>query len=94
MNLFNLFRIRTDHNEDNTREVLYQWLYTFSNQYHHVDFEYNDTAKRRPSEDSQTHWSEERYLDVIQMKEEALNYGRKIWADYVFVSKIKKTASP
>ncbi|XP_055314673.1 glycosyltransferase 25 family member [Sitodiplosis mosellana] len=76
--------IRSDHNEDETMEVLNQWLYKWSNAYHHVDIEYDNTTKLRDSEISQTHWSNERYLDVIRMKEEALNYGRKIWADYVF----------
>lgn len=80
------FRMRSDHNEDETIEVLNQWLYTWSNAYHHVDIEYDNTTKRRESETSQTHWSNERYLDVIRMKEEALHYGRKIWADYIFVS--------
>lgn len=79
------FRIRSDHNEDNTIEVLNQWLYKWSDEYHHVEVEYDNTTVRRESETSQTHWSDERYLDVIRMKEEALHYGRKIWADYVFV---------
>lgn len=79
-------RIRSDHNEDETGEVLNQWLYKWSKAYHHVDIEYDNTTKRRASETSQTHWSDERYLEVIRMKEEALNYGRKIWADYIFVS--------
>lgn len=79
------FRLRTDHNEDKTLLILYQWLAGWSGAYHNVDIEYENNT-RRESETSQTHWSTERYLDVIRMKEEALNYGRKIWADYVFVS--------
>lgn len=82
------FRLRTDHNEDNTIEVLYQWLSKWSDSYHKVDIEYESTKKRRDSETSQTHWSNERYLDIIRMKEEALNYGRKIWADYIFVGSL------
>lgn len=66
--------------------MLNQWLYKWSNAYHNIDIEYDNTTERRPSETSRTHWSDERYFDVIRMKEEALNYGRKIWADYVFVS--------
>lgn len=83
-----IFRLRTDHNEDQTIEVLYQWLYKWSKAYHHVDIEYDNTTQQRQSETSPTQWSDERYLDVIRMKEEALNYGRKIWADYIFVSAI------
>lgn len=66
--------------------MLHQWIFNWSHEYHHVNIEYDNTTKRRESEASQIHWSDERYLDVIRMKEEALNYGRKIWADYVFVS--------
>lgn len=80
------FRLRSDHNEDQTIEVLYQWLYKWSDAYHHVNIEYDNTTKRRETETSQTHWPNERYLDLIRMKEEALNYGRRIWADYIFVS--------
>lgn len=80
------FRLRSDHNEDKTIEVLYQWLFKWSTAYHHVNIEHDDKTQRRDSEATATHWSDERYLDVIRMKEEALNYGRKIWADFIFVS--------
>ncbi|XP_031622692.1 glycosyltransferase 25 family member [Contarinia nasturtii] len=76
--------LRSDHNEDETIEVLNAWLHKWSSEYHHVNVQYDNTTKRRDLETSQTHWPDERYLDVIRMKEEALNYGRKMWADYVF----------
>lgn len=79
------YRFRSDHNEDNTLEVVYTWLYKWSNFYHGVNIEYEDEKTRRESEQSQTHWSDERYLDVIRLKEEGLNHARKAWADYVFV---------
>lgn len=78
-------RFRSDHNEDNTIEILHTWLYKNSQSYHHIDVEYKDDEGRRPSEISPTHWPDERHVDVIAMKEEALQYARKIWADYVFV---------
>lgn len=87
------FRLRSDHNEDKTLDVLYQFLSTSASSYHHVDVEYDNNTLRRESETSKTHWSNERYLDVIQMKEEALNYGLKIWADYIFVSSHLSDAS-
>lgn len=82
-------RLRSDHNSDKTIDVLYQWLYTSARAYHNVDIEYDNTTQQRESETSQTHWSNERYLEVIRMKEEALNYGRKIWADYILVGEIR-----
>jgi len=30
-------------------------------------------------------WTEERFKHIINLKEEALNKGREIWADYVWV---------
>lgn len=67
-------------------EILHQWLYKTANLYHHVDIEYDNVTKKRDAEQSNAHWPLERYLDVIRMKEEALNYGRSIWADYIFVN--------
>lgn len=43
-------RIRSDHNEDQTLDVLHQWLYTFAKAYHHIDIEYDNTTQRRESE--------------------------------------------
>lgn len=83
---FFFHRIRTDHNEDRTLDVLDQWLRTSANAYHYINIDYDNATERRESEMSKMHWSDERYMDVIRMKEEALNFGRKIWADYVFVS--------
>lgn len=54
--------------------------------YHHIDIEYKDDEVKRPSEESPTNWPDERHVDVTAMKEEALEYARKMWADYVFVS--------
>lgn len=86
MVLWKIFRLRTDHNEDKTLPILYQWLYAWAQKYHNIDIEYDNSTMRRKSEKSFAHWSIERYQDLIRMKEEALEYGRKIWADYVFVS--------
>lgn len=79
-------RFRSDRNEDKTLEVLYQWLAKSADLYHHVNIEYDNSTKRHKSESSQFHWSTERYLHVIELKEEALNYARNIWADYIFVN--------
>lgn len=77
--------MRSDHNEDNSIEILHSWLSSFSYKYHSVNVEYDKQSKRRSSELSPTHWSSERHEDVIRLKEEAIEYARSIWADYVFV---------
>lgn len=80
-------RIRSDHNEDNTLDVLINWLASSANDYHNVNVEYDKEKKRRRSETSPTHWPTERHMDLIRLKEEGLEYARASWADYVFVCK-------
>lgn len=76
----------TDHNEDNTREILEIWLSRTRSLYHSVHYQYDESEKMRKGESNLTHWPEERFLDVIRMKEEALDNARKSWADFAFVS--------
>ncbi|XP_055624472.1 glycosyltransferase 25 family member [Toxorhynchites rutilus septentrionalis] len=76
--------IRSDHNEDRSIEITKHWLKKASRLYHSVDFGYRSDVGRRKDEESSLHWSEERFADVIRLKEEALNKGRKMWADYLF----------
>lgn len=86
--LFHNYRFRSDHNEDNTIEIVNTWLLEISAKYHHVDFKYTTSEKLRQTEQSPLHWPTERHLDVIRLKEEGLYVGRKNWADYIFVNYI------
>lgn len=76
----------TDHNLDNSREILDVWLKRTSNFYHSVHYQYDNVEKIRKGETNLTHWPEERFLELIRMKEEAFEHGRRSWADYIFVS--------
>lgn len=76
----------TDHNEDNSQEILEVWLRRTRNLYHSIHYHSDDSEKLRKGETNLTHWPEERFLELIRMKEEALEYARSSWADYVFVS--------
>lgn len=77
---------QSDHNEDNTIEIIQTWLNTNAMFYNKVHFKHQNMPKRRTNESSPTHWPEQRHMDVTRMKEEAFNYARNSWADYVFVS--------
>lgn len=78
----------TDHNEDNSREILETWLAKVRSSYHSIRYQFDDSGeKMRKSETNLTHWSHERFLDIIRMKEEALNQARRSWADYVLVGR-------
>ena len=76
----------TDHNEDNSQEILEVWLRRARNLYHSVHYQFDDSEKLRKGENNLTHWPEERFLELIRMKEDALDFGRRSWADYIFVS--------
>ncbi|XP_052872719.1 glycosyltransferase 25 family member isoform X1 [Anopheles cruzii] len=76
--------IRSDHNEDRSIDITKTWLKRCSSLYHSVDFKYRSEGGKRESEKSYTHWNEDRFADVIRLKEEALQTGRRIWADYIF----------
>lgn len=76
----------TDHNEDNSQEIVEVWLKRARSMFHSVHYQYDDSEKIRKGETNLTHWPEERFLELIRMKEEAFDYARRSWADYVFVS--------
>jgi collagen beta-1,O-galactosyltransferase len=78
--------LTTDHNEDNSREILEVWLASVESFYHSIHYQFDDSAKIRKGESNLTHWPEERFREVIRIKERALDHARATWADYVFVS--------
>jgi len=43
------------------------------------------SAERGKINGSALKWTEERFKHIINLKEEALNKGREIWADFVWV---------
>ncbi|KAG8225161.1 hypothetical protein J437_LFUL002861, partial [Ladona fulva] len=77
--------IRSDHNEDQTLEVLKTWLESSQSSYHSTNIILTDSPPgRHPDEKGLGHWPQSRFKHVIQMREEALEYARKIWADYIW----------
>ncbi|XP_063708148.1 glycosyltransferase 25 family member [Culicoides brevitarsis] len=76
--------IRSDHNEDNSLQIIDAWLNTTRDLYHSVDYQFSVQPKRRASENSFHDWSNERFNDVIRLKEEALYKAKVMWADYIF----------
>lgn len=76
--------IRSDHNEDYSLDVLNAWLKIATGMYHSVSVEMKSEPQKREHETSPFEWTDERYRDVIRMKDEAFQKGRKMLADYVF----------
>lgn len=82
----NKHRIRSDHNSDESVEILSAWLQHVEPLYHSVDKVFNDTMQRHQNESSEFDWPQTRFKHLISLKEEALVYAQQIWADYIFVS--------
>lgn len=79
-----IFRIRCDHNNDNSIQVLQEWLEHSADLYHSVNYSFDDETSRYVNESSAYDWPASRFKHVIALKEEALQYARDIWADFIF----------
>lgn len=84
-NFILFFRICSDNNIDNTNEILRAWLAEESEKYHTVDIYIDEKSNGFEDEESNTDWSLLRFTHVINLRQEALNYARKIWADFIWV---------
>lgn len=82
---FFFFRICSDNNIDNTSEILRAWLAGVSEKYHTVNTYIDEKSYGFKDEESSTDWSLLRFTHVINLREKALNYARKIWADFIWV---------
>lgn len=84
-----LRRFRSDHNEDKTDVILAAWQQNASADYHSVHLQMTDVAgadRRRASESGPFDWPNDRHQAIIDLKQEALEYAKRNWADFVFVS--------
>uniref|UniRef100_A0A336M109 CSON006145 protein n=1 Tax=Culicoides sonorensis TaxID=179676 RepID=A0A336M109_CULSO len=75
--------MKSDHNEDDSIKITKAWIDSVKDLYQKIDFQYESVPTRRNSERNSFHWTEERYVDVIKMKEEGLEFGRENAFDYV-----------
>lgn len=83
MNSFN--RIKSDQNQDKSLEIMTKWISTVENSYHHIYHELADPPATSIDDKIPTNWTQERFKHIINLREEALNKGRELWADFVWV---------
>lgn len=83
------FRIHSDNNIDNSIEILETWLKEQGDKYFLVNVTLDKKTHGHQDENSFTDWSPTRFEHIIKLRENILNYARRIWADYVFVSLCK-----
>lgn len=80
------FRIRSDHNIDNSSQILNKWLKTSGKTYHSVDVKIVDKPKKYNDENGPAHWPHSRFQHIVELRETALKTARDRWADYIWVS--------
>ncbi|XP_037784027.1 glycosyltransferase 25 family member-like [Penaeus monodon] len=77
--------IRSDHNQDRTIDILQDWLEDNRNKYHSVEEHLDQLGpKKYPDDKFVSDWSDERFDNIISMKEEALKKARGMWADFIW----------
>ncbi|XP_015608067.1 glycosyltransferase 25 family member [Cephus cinctus] len=77
--------IRSDNNIDNSIEILKTWLETQNERYHSVDLILDEESHGLSDEKGLADWTPSRFSHVIQLREQAVNHARKIWADFLFM---------
>ncbi|GFO17746.1 glycosyltransferase 25 family member 1 [Plakobranchus ocellatus] len=77
--------IQSDHNVDNSTAILKEWLAAVSSSYHSVETKIDEKQRGYTDEASPLEWTEKRMSNVMKMRQKALDYARKIWADYIFM---------
>ncbi|KAM7387159.1 hypothetical protein PAMA_009667 [Pampus argenteus] len=74
--------VATDHNEDNTTQILRDWLVHVQSLYHYVEWRPKEEPRRYADEDGPKHWTDQRYEHVMKLRQVALESAREMWADY------------
>ncbi|XP_006048714.2 procollagen galactosyltransferase 2 [Bubalus bubalis] len=73
----------TDHNVDNTTEILREWLKNVQKAYHYVEWRPMDEPESYPDEIGPKHWPASRFAHVMKLRQAALRTAREKWSDYI-----------
>ncbi|XP_062938230.1 inactive glycosyltransferase 25 family member 3 isoform X3 [Cynocephalus volans] len=73
----------TDHNIDNTTEILQEWLAAVGDDYAAVVWRPEGEPRPYPDEEGPKHWTKERHQFLMELKQEALTFARGWGADYI-----------
>lgn len=77
--------VATDHNSDNTTELLREWLINVQNFYHYVEWRPQEEPSLYENESGPKQWTDPRYEHVMKLRQAALETAREMWADYFLV---------
>ncbi|XP_050499113.1 glycosyltransferase 25 family member [Diabrotica virgifera virgifera] len=75
--------IRSDHNTDNSLEIIRQWISSVKFKYHSINTEFIEDGTQYPGEHGPAHWTNERFNHIINLRESALEFAKNIWADFL-----------
>ncbi|ELK23320.1 Procollagen galactosyltransferase 2 [Myotis davidii] len=78
-----LAKAATDHNVDNTTEILREWLKNVQRLYHYVEWRPMDEPESYPDEIGPKHWPASRFAHVMKLRQAALRTAREKWSDYI-----------
>ncbi|XP_054976582.1 procollagen galactosyltransferase 2 isoform X2 [Sorex araneus] len=73
----------TDHNVDNTTEILREWLRGVQRAYHYVEWRPLAEPRSYPDEIGPKHWPSSRFTHVMKLRQAALRTAREKWSDYI-----------
>ncbi|XP_026761081.2 glycosyltransferase 25 family member [Galleria mellonella] len=75
----------SDYNEDDSIKIIEKWAEKYASEYNGVYITTNSSGRLHPDEKSATHWSKGRFKHIIRLREESLDFAKKMWADYLFM---------
>jgi collagen beta-1,O-galactosyltransferase len=62
-----------------------KWVSSVEKSYHHIYHELTTSSPSAVDDKIPTNWTEERFKHIINLREEALDKGRELWAEFVWV---------
>ena len=83
---FSPCRIRADHSVDNTIPMLREWIQRVAHYYHTVDYAFEERPQVYALEKGPHDWPSARFNHLIDLRDQALQEARNVWADYFYVS--------
>ncbi|KAL7978504.1 hypothetical protein Chor_004321 [Crotalus horridus] len=73
----------TDHNVDNTTQMLQEWLSAMEKRYRSIVWRSVEEPSSYPNEVGPKHWTEPRFEQIMRLKQEALAFARRQEAGYI-----------
>ncbi|KAL4219684.1 hypothetical protein ACF0H5_022254 [Mactra antiquata] len=77
--------IKSDHNIDNSTEIIKEWMTGVEDLYHSIEFIYDDKQMGFENEIASCHWTDGRFQHIINERERAIHAARRMWADYLLM---------